>query len=160
MAVRDGQLTYPLDPFFANIALAQVEEPLHRQGLPTDRVTTPYTCLFVDTGEHRITVDTGAGNLTASAPMTFPSVDHATTVIWELLRNLRAARMLHISDVVVSPLHLEHPDWRPIFDPASDATTASKQRIFDYAATEGLPIFGHHVPPFPSLGHVHKHGAG
>jgi len=37
---------------------------------------------------------------------------------------------------------------------------ASKHAIFDRAADEGAWVVGQHCPPFPSLGHVVKRGAG
>ena len=270
VAVGDGALNYPLESFFANAPREQLEEVLRRHDLPTDRITTPYTCLFVDTGRHRVLVDTGAGNLGAAAPRMFPSVDHATTATGKLLGHLRAAgieaptvdtvvvthahpdhvdgtlddggalvfanaryfvardewefwtseaaaanapppmvdiarqnleavrdrltlvddgtevvpgvrvvaapghtpghvalsitsdgeRLLHISDVVLHPLHVEHPEWVPAFDMLPAAAAASKRRIFDRAAEQDALVFAHHFPPFPNLGHVRKHGAG
>lgn len=269
-AVSDGTFNYPLESFFAGVPREQVEETLRHHGLPTDRITTPYTCLFVDTGDHRVMIDTGAGNLGALAPSVFPSVDHSTTMTGQLLDSLgtaglepgdvntiiithahpdhiggmlneqdepvfagaryvigrqewefwssdraletapppfvdiarrnidpvrdrltlvedgdeivsgmraiatpghtpghlaleifsRDATLLHISDVVLHPLHLEHPEWVPVFDMLPDEAAASKQRIFDCAAEEEMLVFGHHFPPFPSVGHVHRHGAG
>ena len=270
VSVSDGTFNYPLDAFFANVSSEEVEEALRRRHLPTDRIATPYTCLFVDTGQHRVLIDTGAGNLAAVAPRMFPSVDHATTVTgtllgtwrrrgssrqpstrsssptpipimsaapwmragrsslatpgmssprdeWEFWMSEAAARLapapmvdiarrnlepmrdrlslvddgaevvpgirvvaspghtpghvalsitsdgeqlLHISDVVLYPLHLEHPDWVPVFDILPDEAAASKRRIFDRAAEQQALVFAHHFPPFPNLGHVRKHGAG
>jgi len=270
ISISDGAFNYPLEVFFANASREEVEEALRRRNLPTDRVTTPYTCLFVDTGQHRVLIDTGAGNLAAAAPMMFPSIDHATTVTGELLdhleaagiepatvdtviithahpdhvggtldeagalvfgnaryvvprdewefwmseaaterapapmvdiarRNLEAMRdglslvadgdelvpgirviaatghtpghialsitsggeqLLHISDVVLYPLHLEHPQWVPVFDILPEEAAASKHRMFDRAVEQQATVFAHHFPPFPNLGHVRKHGAG
>ena len=68
-------------------------------------------------------------------------------------------QLLHISDVVLYPLHLEHPEWVPVFDILPEEAAASKQRIFDRAAQERALVFAHHFPPFPNLGHVHKQEA-
>src|SRR5215212_9047469 len=89
ISISDGAFNYPLEVFFANASREEVEEALRRRNLPTDRVTTPYTCLFVDTGQHRVLIDTGAGNLGAAAPTMFPSINHATTVTGKLLGQMR-----------------------------------------------------------------------
>ena len=62
-AVLDGTKDYPLKNFFANVPLAQAEGALRQRGQPIDHITTPYTYLYVDTGEHRALVDMGAGSL-------------------------------------------------------------------------------------------------
>jgi glyoxylase-like metal-dependent hydrolase (beta-lactamase superfamily II) len=69
-------------------------------------------------------------------------------------------RLLYIGDTVLYPLHLEHPDWLPIYDIVPDEAEPSKQRIFDLAAEQGAWVIGQHFPPFPSLGHVVKRGGG
>jgi glyoxylase-like metal-dependent hydrolase (beta-lactamase superfamily II) len=63
-------------------------------------------------------------------------------------------RLLYVTDAVVYPLHLEYPEWTPVFDMLPEQASASKRRIFDLAAAENALIFAHHFPPFPNLGHV------
>ncbi len=65
-------------------------------------------------------------------------------------------QLLHISDVVLYPLHLEHPEWLPVFDIAPEQAAISKQQIFDRSAEEQALVFGHHFPPFPNLGYVRR----
>ncbi len=270
ISVRDGALNYPLETFFANVPRQEVVEVLQQHHLPTDYITTPYTCLFVDTGQHRVLIDTGAGNLGALASKMFPNIDQTTTVTGQLPGNLAAAgieastvdtviithahpdhvggtlddrghllfgqaryfiaraewefwttaaatdqapapmvdiarrnlepmrerltlvedgdeivpgirvvatpghtpghialevaagdeTLLHISDVVLYPLHLAHTDWVPALDMAPETAAASKRRTFDRAAAEEMLVFAHHFPPFPNLGRVRKQGSG
>jgi glyoxylase-like metal-dependent hydrolase (beta-lactamase superfamily II) len=68
--------------------------------------------------------------------------------------------LLYIGDTVIHPLHLEHPDWHPIYDVLPEEAATSKQRIFDRAAAGKALVMGQHFDPFPSLGTVVKRGAG
>jgi glyoxylase-like metal-dependent hydrolase (beta-lactamase superfamily II) len=270
VSVSDGALNYPPESFFANVPLERVEKALRERNLPTAQIMTPYTCLFIDTGEHRVMVDTGAGELGAHAAQMFPDLDHSTSATGLLLENLRTAgiepseidtviithahpdhvggmldeeerlvfsdaryfisqnewdfwnsddamakaptfmvdtarrnldpledrltfvddtseivpgvrsvatfghtpghmalsivsggkRLLHVSDAVLYPLHLGHPEWTPVFDMLPEQASASKHRIFDLAADENALVFAHHFPPFPNLGHVRKQEQG
>ena len=266
VAISDGAFNYPPESFFANLPAQQIVEALHQHNLPTTHITTPYTCLLVNTGQRHVLIDTGAGQIAVHAAKMFPSVDHSTTVTGKLLGNMRALgiqpseidtivithahpdhiggtldeagklvfpnaryfisgdeldfwlsdaaettapapmvsiarqnlaplgdrltslddgveivpgiqaiatpghtpghialaiasdgqRLLHISDVVLHPLHLEYPEWAPAFDLSPEQAAVSKRRIFNRAAEEHALVFGHHFPPFPNLGHVHK----
>jgi glyoxylase-like metal-dependent hydrolase (beta-lactamase superfamily II) len=69
-------------------------------------------------------------------------------------------RLMYIGDTVLSPLHLEHPDWTPVYDVLPGEAASSKKRIFDLAADEEMWVIGQHFPPFPSLGHIAKKGDG
>ena len=68
--------------------------------------------------------------------------------------------LLYISDAAIHPIHLEHPDWYPVFDDDPEAAVATKRRLFDRAASDHSLILAFHFPPFPSLGHVTKRGGG
>jgi glyoxylase-like metal-dependent hydrolase (beta-lactamase superfamily II) len=269
ISVGDGIVNYPIESFFANASRLDVEAALRQHGLRTDQVATPYTCLFVNTGQHHVMIDLGAGSLGVHAGQIFPGLDHTTSSTGSLIQNLRAAgispdvvdtviithahpdhvggalddsgnlifananyyigrtewnywmseeaadsaipmaalvrrnlaplrdrmiliedgheivpgiraiatpghtaghmalsitsggeELLHVSDVVLFPLHLEHPDWLPVFDLSPAQAAASKQSIFDYAAEKQALVFAHHFPPFPNLGHVIKRTLG
>jgi glyoxylase-like metal-dependent hydrolase (beta-lactamase superfamily II) len=67
-------------------------------------------------------------------------------------------RLLHVSDVVLHPLHLEHPDWLPVYDIMPDQAAATKHHLFNTAAETHTLVFAHHFPPFPNLGLIMKQG--
>jgi glyoxylase-like metal-dependent hydrolase (beta-lactamase superfamily II) len=270
VSVSDGALNYPPESFFANVTPEHVEEALRERDLPTAQIMTPYTCLFINTGEYRVLVDTGAGDLGTHAADVFPGLDHSTSVTGLLPENLRAAgiepsgidtviithahpdhvggtldetgelvfpnahyfiseeewdfwtsdaattkapalmvntarqnleplkerltfigdsfeivagvhaiatfghtpghialsvasrgeQLLHVSDTVLYPLHLEYPEWTPVFDMLPEQASTSKHRIFDLAAEEDALVFAHHFPPYPNLGYVRKQEQG
>ncbi len=65
-------------------------------------------------------------------------------------------RLLNTADTAIHPLHLEHPDWLPIFDILPEEAAASKHAIFDLAASSGCWVLGQHFHPFPGLGYIYK----
>ena len=105
IAVSDGDHTYgppafppPPTLLFANAPQEPLTEALAGHGLDADRwqaMTTPYTCLLVDTGQHLVLVDTGAGDL---APTT-----------GRLVRNLERAGIAP-GDIDLVLLTHAHPD--------------------------------------------------
>jgi glyoxylase-like metal-dependent hydrolase (beta-lactamase superfamily II) len=257
VALSDGGWDYRVEHVFANVPIEQVLEALRRRNLPTDQITTPYSYLYINTGEHRVLVDTGAGDYLAPRTGKLPQnmdaagidpsqidtvifthahPDHIGGVVddtgkaiyseaeyyiskgewsfWfseisrerapdkfisfarkhlepvqdrvkllegesQVVAGVRAIpapghtpghmvvlvssggeQLLYIGDTVVHPLHLEHPDWYPIYDISPEEAAASKRRIFDRAAAKGALVMGQHFSPFPSVGTTVKQGRG
>ncbi|HSM57189.1 MAG TPA: MBL fold metallo-hydrolase [Candidatus Sulfomarinibacteraceae bacterium] len=69
-------------------------------------------------------------------------------------------RLLHISDVALHPLHLEHPAWYPVLDLDPAQARATRRRVMDRAAAQETLLFAHHFAPFPNMGYVRKVGKG
>lgn len=63
MCLSDGGHNYPPKNFFANVSKDQVEGLLRQRNLPTGAIWTPYTYLYVNTDQHQVLVDMGAGDL-------------------------------------------------------------------------------------------------
>ena len=52
---------------------------------------------------------------------------------------------------------LKYPESTVGFDDDKDMAIASRKRVLDMVATDGLLVSGHHMP-FPSIGYVERHG--
>jgi glyoxylase-like metal-dependent hydrolase (beta-lactamase superfamily II) len=60
----------------------------------------------------------------------------------------------NISDLVVDPLFVEHPEWAPAIDMDAGQADKTRRRFFTRAAEEQALIFAHHLGPFPNLGRI------
>jgi glyoxylase-like metal-dependent hydrolase (beta-lactamase superfamily II) len=76
IAINDGTFVYepplippPADFLFANAPKALLREILNEHGIQPEEwmaFVSPFTCLMVNTGRHKVLVDTGAGGLTSN----------------------------------------------------------------------------------------------
>ena len=108
-AVSDGTFTYapPIFPppailLFANAPTEPLEQALVEHNLQPEQWvewTSPYICLVVNTGDHLVLVDTGAGDL---APTT-----------GKLLQNLKAGG---IAPVDIDTVILTHGHRKNVLD--------------------------------------------
>jgi glyoxylase-like metal-dependent hydrolase (beta-lactamase superfamily II) len=64
----------------------------------------------------------------------------------------------NISDVVVDPLFLEHPEWAAAIDMDAGQADRARRRFFAQAAEENALVFAHHLGPFPNLGRIVEKG--
>jgi hypothetical protein len=63
ISVSDGTYDYNPLQLFPGLTNDQVKEVLSIRQLRTDKIVSPYTFLFVDTGKHKVLCDMGAGRL-------------------------------------------------------------------------------------------------
>jgi glyoxylase-like metal-dependent hydrolase (beta-lactamase superfamily II) len=66
-------------------------------------------------------------------------------------------KLVCISDVVLHPIHLEHPEWYATFDVDPAQTVATRNSILTKATVERTLVFAFHLP-FPGLGYVIQKG--
>jgi glyoxylase-like metal-dependent hydrolase (beta-lactamase superfamily II) len=62
----------------------------------------------------------------------------------------------NISDLVVHPLFVEHPEWAPAIDMDAGQADETRRRFYAQATEENALVFAHHLGPFPNLGHIVK----
>lgn len=266
--ISDGDVNYPVPNFFKDISLEQARAILRSLGLPTTHIHSPYTLLYVDTGKHKVLIDTGvgqlgskihelfrevdnsgleagialrnlhnagikpsdidtviithahpdhiAGNLNADGDLNFPNAHYyicqAEWDFWfsdEQTKNIPALfvetartnltpigsrvtffepeteivpgitaiptpghtpghlalsvtsgdkELIHVSDAVINPIYLKHPDLLLPYDIDPEQAISSRKVLCERAATSNALVFGHHYPPYPNLGHIVQQG--
>ncbi len=67
------------------------------------------------------------------------------------------SHLLHISDSVLNPLHMENPDWRSVFDLDSESAANTRRGLLDRAAADKVSSLAYHFP-FPGIGRVESKG--
>lgn len=260
MAINDGNFVYTGESFFINAPKKRLDHVLREHDIKSGEIITPWPGLFINTGKHKVLVDTGVGpgivpgagklleklknegidagdidtvilthghpdhtggNLDADGKLAFsnaryvmmkdewdfwvtkPDFAHLKLVDdlkqfiivaaqknlppikdqldliddgTEILPGISAIaapghtpghmalsissggkQLLHISDTVLYPIHMEQPDWYPAFDFEPAQANVTKRTLLDRAAAEKAMVFAFHFP-FPCLGHVIKKG--
>ena len=96
VALCDGGAQYSLEAMVKNAPHVEVEAFLQTHNVAVDSIPTPYTYLHVNTGEHQILLDMGAGNL-------LPTTGR-------LLQNLKKAGLSpeSIDTIFISHAHPDH----------------------------------------------------
>jgi len=61
IAVNDFMNLYSASRLFTNAPQEHLEQVLCEHNLEPEKIPSPFTCLFVDTGRNKVLVDTGAG---------------------------------------------------------------------------------------------------
>lgn len=65
------------------------------------------------------------------------------------------AHLLCVSDAILHPIHVEHPDWHAVVDFSPQQLLKTRQRLFTRATDDDALVLAFHFP-FPGLGHVIK----
>jgi glyoxylase-like metal-dependent hydrolase (beta-lactamase superfamily II) len=71
----DGTYTYPYVPaWFINAPKERLEQILREHNFDPEQYISPFTCLLINTGQHRALVDTGAGGLGPTTGKLIPNL--------------------------------------------------------------------------------------
>jgi glyoxylase-like metal-dependent hydrolase (beta-lactamase superfamily II) len=135
--VNDGNFSYPASWVFSNVPQDRLEDELRLHGLQPDHVLSPYPCLLIKTGNHKVLVDTGAANL---APTT-----------GELLPRLQAEGLspADIDTVVLTHGHPDHirgtvdAEGKPAFP---NARYVMWKEEWDFWTAEKIDLAGMKLP--------------
>jgi glyoxylase-like metal-dependent hydrolase (beta-lactamase superfamily II) len=69
----------------------------------------------------------------------------------------RGRTLLYISDTVLHPLHIQHPQWYAVFDKEPEKAVQVRRALFQRAEAESLFLHAFHLR-FPGLGYVEREG--
>ncbi len=97
IALCDGTFAYSGQTFFVNAPRERLEQALREHDIEPGEIAAPWTCLFINTGQHWVLADTGGG----AGPV--PSAGR-------LLPNLQAEGIepVHIDTVILTHGHPDH----------------------------------------------------
>lgn len=65
--------------------------------------------------------------------------------------------VVYLSDLILHPIHCEHPEWFSMLDMNFEMTYASRIKVLEQLANEGTPVIGFHFD-FPGMGKIVKKG--
>jgi len=256
-AISDGTSVYanPAPALFPHAPAAELEQALRAHAIDPRAWTewvSDYTCLLVDTGDHRVLVDTGMGHHSPTTGALIPNLralgvapddidtvvlthghpDHiggtldadgrpafpnARFVMWrsewahwttplerppdgpmvqfmhdfalpqllplseriqtieheaDVVPGVRALaapghtpghmaleiasgddRLLVLSDTILHPIHVEHPDWNTVYELLPNQAIATRHRLLRRAAEQRALVAAFHLP-FPGIGRI------
>lgn len=68
-------------------------------------------------------------------------------------------RLIHLADLLHSPMQFAHPEWSPSFDADPGLSAETRRHTLGRAADEDMMVIFYHLP-FPGLGRVSRVGTG
>lgn len=139
---EDGQPTFPN----ARYLVSQVEcdywlsptAPVERGAVFSQSQTRP----LIDARQ----LDTFEGEHEVAAGLTMIPTPGHTAGHCSVLLSSAGERLIILGDVAPHPVHLEHPDWRPVFDHEPDRAAETRRVVASEAAAAGTLLTGGHFP--------------
>lgn len=171
VAINDGYISGISVPgFFPNAPVDEFRQVLHRHGIASDTFAAPCICLVVDTGTHRVLVDTGGGKGHPGYGMTFSSNIPVKPDLGRLMDGLAQEGIApeSIDSVILSHAHVDHVSGvansagKPAFPNARYIMARGEWEEF---ISQQIPdqdddwVHVFHFP-FPGLGHMIPDGDG
>jgi glyoxylase-like metal-dependent hydrolase (beta-lactamase superfamily II) len=111
IVINDGYISnIPTGWFFANSPADRLEQALRRHGIPANTLATPCNCLVVDTGTHRVLLDTGGGKDHGPYGRQLPDTAPLRPKLGGLMAGLEAEGIAPetIDTVILSHMHGDH----------------------------------------------------
>jgi glyoxylase-like metal-dependent hydrolase (beta-lactamase superfamily II) len=65
--------------------------------------------------------------------------------------------LLYISDTLLHPIHMAHPDWHPVYDMDRDEAEKTRRRVLSRTTSERMLVFAFHFQ-FPAVGRTRSNG--
>jgi glyoxylase-like metal-dependent hydrolase (beta-lactamase superfamily II) len=129
----------------------------------------------------RVLSDESAAFLVGFARQTFPALQHCLELVDEEVElssgvrclpapghtpghlavelSSRTRRLLIVGDLVLHPLHVEHPEWYSVVDADAVRLEQTRRALFAKAADEACLVHAFHFP-FPGLGRLSTRDTG
>lgn len=139
---EDGKPTFPN----ARYLVSQTEcdywlspdAPVDRGAAFSQSRTQP----LIDAGQ----LDTFDGEHAVAAGVTMIPTPGHTAGHCSVVLSSAGERLIILGDVAPHPAHLEHPDWRPVFDHEPDRAAETRRLVAREAAEAGTLLTGGHFP--------------
>ena len=154
----DGKLAFPAARYF----MAKTEWDFWMSGQAEARLDPHSRDMLVGIARRNIApiegrlerVDAGAEIVSGVRAIAAPG--HTPGQI-ALVVSSAGQTLLCVSDVVLHPIHLEHPEWHAAVDTDPGQTKVTRDTLLHKASAEQPLVHAFHLP-FPGLGHVAQKG--
>ncbi|GAB5493294.1 MAG: MBL fold metallo-hydrolase [Phototrophicaceae bacterium] len=87
-----------------------------------------------------------------------PLIGHTAGQIGLLIES-NGEKLLHLADLLHSPIQLAHPEWSAKFDQDTTLSVPTRQNMLTYASEQNLLTLFYHLD-FPSLGYIKQDETG